>query len=165
MATGYKGKVYFTSTDPKATLPYTSQSEYTFTTGSKGDKGTHTFSGFILATAGSQTITVTSGSISATTSAITVNPATPISIQIAPTTSTITAGSKQAYTATATDFYGNSWSVTALTSWSVTTGAGGSWSGNSYTSAQAGTWSITGGYLGLYSTGISNSKSRNSHQA
>lgn len=67
VATSFKGTIYFTSTDPKATLPYTSQSEYTFTTGSKGDKGVHTFSGFILATAGSQTITVTSGSISAAT--------------------------------------------------------------------------------------------------
>ncbi len=152
MATSFKGTIYFTSTDPKATLPYTSQSEYTFTTGSKGDKGVHTFSGFILATAGSQTITVTSGSISAATSVITVNPATPISIQISPTTATVTAGSNQAYTATATDFYGNSWSVTALTSWSITAGAGGSWSGNVYTSATTGTWTITGGYLGLYDT-------------
>ena len=30
VATDYTGKVYFTSTDPKATLPYTSQCEYAF---------------------------------------------------------------------------------------------------------------------------------------
>ena len=150
--TNYNGKVYFTSTDSKATLPYTSQCLYAFKAGSKGDQGVHTFSGFIFATAGSQSITITSGSISATTSAITVSSGAPISIQIAPTTSTVTAGSKQAYSATATDFYGNSWSVTALATWGVTTGADGSWSGNSYTSAQAGTWSITSGYSGLYCT-------------
>ena len=77
VAVGFSGKVYFTSTDRTATLPYASQSEYTFTTGSKGDKGVHTFSGFILTTAGSQTLTITSGSTLATTNAITVNHATP----------------------------------------------------------------------------------------
>ncbi len=149
VATGYNGKVYFTSTDPKATVPYTSQSKYTFTTGSKGDKGVHTFSGFNLASAGSQTITVTDGSISLTTNAIKVNPASPTKIQIAPKTATITAGSTQAYTAAVTDYYGNSWDVTTLTSWSNTAGAGGSWSGNIYTCAKMGTWKITGVLSGL----------------
>ncbi len=89
-------------------MPYTSQSKYAFTTTTKGDRGIHTFSGFNLVTAGSQTITVTDGSISATTNAITVNPSSPTRIQIAPKTATVTAGSKQAYTATVTDYYGNS---------------------------------------------------------
>jgi hypothetical protein len=76
--TDYTGQVYFTSTDPHpATLPYTSGSKYTFT-GSGGDNGAHTFSGtgFSLFTTTSQTITVTDGAISATSSSITVTPAT-----------------------------------------------------------------------------------------
>jgi len=150
IAIGYKGTVYFTSIDPKATLPYTSQKPYTFTTGSKGDKGVHTFSGFNLVTAGSQTITVTDGKISASTSAIAVNPASPIQIAIAPKTATVTAGGKQAYTATATDYYGNSWNITSLTSWSIDIGAGGSWSGTTYTSARRGIWTVTGAYLGFH---------------
>ena len=133
--TNYKGKVYFTSTDPKATMPYTSQNPYTFTTGSKGDKGVHTFSGFNLETAGSQTITVTDGSILATTSTTTVNCGSPTGISISPTTSTIVAGSTQSYNAKAIDQCGNSWDVTTLATWGISYGAGGSWSGNIYTSS------------------------------
>lgn len=58
---GYTGNVYFTSTDGQAVLPYTSGSKYTFTA---NDGGTHTFSNFVLKTAGSQTITVTDSSAS-----------------------------------------------------------------------------------------------------
>ncbi len=152
VATGFKGSVYFTSTDPKATLPYTAQCEYTYTTGSKGDKGVHTFSGFNLVTAGSQTITVTDVTSSATTSAITVNDASPTQIQIAPKTATVIAGSKQTCTATATDYYGNLWVVTSLTSWSISTGAGGSWSANTYTSSLSGTWAVTGSYSNVVGT-------------
>jgi hypothetical protein len=72
--TDYTGQVYFTSTDNAATLPYTSTMKFTF---SSGDAGVHTFAGtsFTLNIAGAQTVTVTDGTISATTSAITVNPA------------------------------------------------------------------------------------------
>ena len=147
--TSYRGSVYFTSTDPKATLPYTAQKEYTF---SASDKGVHTFSGFNLVTAGSQTITVTDGTSSATSTQITVSPSAVVSIQTSPKTSSIISGSNQVYTATATDYYGNSWDVTALASWSITTGASGSWSGNTYTSAQAGTWTVTGSYSSHCST-------------
>ena len=147
--TDYSGKVYFTSTDLKATVPYTSVSKYKFT-GASGDKGVHTFSGFNLVTAGSQTITVTDGSIHVTTNAVAVNPAAPRQIQISPKTATITAGTNQAYTTTATDYYCNTWDVSAMSSWSITAGAGGSWSNNVYTSAQSGTWTVTGSYAGLY---------------
>ena len=70
----YTGSVYFTSTDPQAVLPKTSTSKYTFTA---GDNGVHTFvaSGFTLKTTPSQTINVTDGSKSTTSSSITVNPA------------------------------------------------------------------------------------------
>ncbi len=72
--TGYTGQVYFVSTDSQAILPYTSGSKYTFVS---GDNGVHTFAGtgFTLKTAGSQTITVTDGSVFATSNSITVNPA------------------------------------------------------------------------------------------
>jgi len=152
VATGFAGKVYFTSTDPKATLPYNAQCEYTYTTGSKGDKGVHTFSGFNLVTAGSQTITVTDVTSSATSSATTVNDAVPTQIQVAPNTATVIAGSKQTYTATATDYYGNSWVITSSSTWSISTGAKGSWSANTYTSALSGTWTVTGSYSNLVAT-------------
>jgi len=48
---GYTGTVHFTSSDGSATLP----ANYTFIA---GDNGAHTFTGVVLATPGSQTITV-----------------------------------------------------------------------------------------------------------
>ena len=54
VATGYTGTVHFTSTDSSASLP----ANYTFTTGSAKDNGTHTFTATLKAT-GSQTITAT----------------------------------------------------------------------------------------------------------
>ena len=76
VATNYVGSVYFTFTDTQATLPYTSTSKYTFTSGTGDDNGVHTFAGtgFTLKTAGSQTITVTTGTVSKTSNSITVNP-------------------------------------------------------------------------------------------
>jgi hypothetical protein len=52
--TGYTGTVHFTSSDPHAVLP----ADYTFTTGTGGDNGVHTFSA-TLVTAGSQRLTAT----------------------------------------------------------------------------------------------------------
>lgn len=83
--TDYVGQVYFTSTDPQVVLPYTSGSKYTFTV---GDAGVHTFTGagFTLKTAGSQTISVTDGTVSLTSFPITVSPAAvPITITSDPT--------------------------------------------------------------------------------
>jgi hypothetical protein len=76
---GYTGSIYFMSTDMQATLPYTSILKYTFTgSGTGKDNGVHSFpgSGFVLKIAGSQTITVTDGAISKTSSPISVTPAT-----------------------------------------------------------------------------------------
>jgi hypothetical protein len=56
--TGYQGTVTFSITDPDTgvVLP----ADYTFTTGSGGDNGVHTFSdGVTLITVGNQTLTVT----------------------------------------------------------------------------------------------------------
>src|SRR5439155_27256070 len=51
---GYTGTVHFTSTDLQAVLP----SNYTFTSAPSGDSGVHTFTGVMLKTAGTQTISV-----------------------------------------------------------------------------------------------------------
>jgi hypothetical protein len=68
-ATGYTGTVQFTSTDPKAGLP----APYTFTTGSGGDNGVHTFvNGLTLNTAGSQTIRATDKATSSITGSTTM---------------------------------------------------------------------------------------------
>jgi hypothetical protein len=70
-ASGYRGTVHFTSSDPQAALPTT---DYTFTA---ADAGVHTFS-VTLKTAGTQSITATdtaAGSITGSQSGITVTPA------------------------------------------------------------------------------------------
>jgi streptogramin lyase len=59
-ATDYRGTTHFTSSDPQAVLP----ADYTFTA---ADNGVHTFSGVILRSAGSQTITASSGVIGVVT--------------------------------------------------------------------------------------------------
>jgi hypothetical protein len=51
-ATGYRGTIHFTSTDSQAVLP----GDYAFVA---GDAGSHLFSGVILQTAGTQSITAT----------------------------------------------------------------------------------------------------------
>ena len=73
----------------------------------------------------------------------------PVGITIGPNSASVTAGSNQAFTATASDSYGNVWDVTALTGWSVSSGAEGSWINNQYTAAVAGNWIITGTYSRL----------------
>jgi len=146
--TDYTGQVYFTSTDTQAALPYTSGSKYQFLL---GDGGIHTFAGtgFILKTAGSWTITVTDGTISAQSTPITVNAGALDHVVVSPKSATVTTGATQTYTAEAFDAYGNSLGdVSASTSWSIELGAGGSWSGNVYTSANVGTWIVTGTYSG-----------------
>jgi streptogramin lyase len=56
----YLGLVHFSSSDPQATLP----ADDTFTA---GDHGTHTFSGIVFGTAGSQTLTASNGGIGSVT--------------------------------------------------------------------------------------------------
>ena len=65
VATGYRGTVHFTSSDPQATLP----ANYTFTA---ADAGSHAF-GVTLKTAGAQTVTV--GDTAAATLTATSTPA------------------------------------------------------------------------------------------
>ena len=58
VATGYTGTVHFTSSDSQATPGSGLPPNYTFTTGTGDDNGSHTFSA-TLKTAGAQSITVT----------------------------------------------------------------------------------------------------------
>jgi hypothetical protein len=98
---GYAGKVHFTSSDPAASLP----ADYTFT----ADSGTHTFTGVVLLTAGSQTVTVAdAANPSANGSAsITITPSAAGSFRVSGYPSAVTAGASASFTVTAVDAYGN----------------------------------------------------------
>ncbi|MBN2098422.1 MAG: hypothetical protein JW753_02370, partial [Dehalococcoidia bacterium] len=79
-------------------------------------------------------------------------------IFISPDSSVISAGNSQTYTAQSFDEFDNPIGtvpeVTASTSFSIDTGAGGSWAANVYTSQTAGTWIVTGTYSGFTDTAI-----------
>src|SRR5207245_2340017 len=103
-ATTYTGTLHFSSSDPAAVLP----ADYTFTTGTGGDNGTHQFQGVALKTAGTQTITATDTKTGAITGSatVTVGPAAAASLTLSGLTSA-TAGTAQSATVTAKDAYGN----------------------------------------------------------
>ncbi len=101
-ATGYRGTVHFTSSDPQAVLP----ADYTFTA---ADNGVHTFSA-TLKTAGLQSITATdtmNASIAGTQSGIVVNPAATSALEVTNYPSPTTAGAVGAMLVTAVDAFGN----------------------------------------------------------
>ncbi len=75
-----------------------------------------------------------------------VERADPEKLEIYPKTSTIDAGEKQEFVATAYDKEGNEFNVTEESEWSIEEGAGGSWEYNVYTGEIAGEWTITGTY-------------------
>ncbi len=136
----YTGSIYFTSSDPVAILPYNSSSKYTFVS---GDNGSHTFSGFTLKTTPSQTISVTDGSISKSSSSIIVNAAALDHFDFSTITSPQPAGTAiTGITVTAKDSYENT--VTSYASSTVLTetdgGAGGSVTQSPVTFAN-GVWS------------------------
>ena len=144
VATGYAGTVKITSSDSQAVLPANAGLT----------NGVGSFS-VTLKTAGSQSITATdtvTSSITGSQTGITVNDGAAVSIAVSPATASITAGNPETYTATATDAYGNSWAVTGSVTWSISSGAGGSWSGNVYTSHTAGTFTVTGTVSGVQGT-------------
>ena len=102
--------------------------------------------------AGTWTVTGTYSGLTDIAS-LTVNVGPLHHIVISPDSATIVAGNSQAYTAQSFDQFDNLIAdVTASTTFSVTSGAGGSWAANVYTSASAGTWTITGTYLALTDT-------------
>ena len=153
--TDYSGQVYFTSTDGSAILPYTSGGKYTFTA---GDNGTHTFpgTGFTLKTAGSQTVTLTDGTVSVISSAITVAAATKNKLLwvTQPASLVLTGATWTTFTIEITDAYGNRTTDTdevtiapsSLTLGGTTTQAasGGLATFNNITCSTAGTITITG---------------------
>ncbi|MGA2682463.1 MAG: hypothetical protein ABSF44_11775 [Candidatus Bathyarchaeia archaeon] len=152
-ATGYTGTVHFNSSDSgvAVNLP----SNYVFQT---LDNGTKSFS-LALVTASAQSITATdtaNSTITGSQTGITVTHAASVAnVVVSPAGSTVTAGLSTPFSATASDMYGNAWDVTSSTTWSVSSGAGGSWSSNIYTSAKAGSWTVTGTYASTaYTTGL-----------
>jgi hypothetical protein len=100
LATGYTGKVHFTSSDPNANLPR----DYTFTS---GDQGSHTFSA-TLVTPGAQSLTVTditSAAVHGSQQAAVVVVATQFVVSgLLPS---LTAGAPYHFTVTAEDAYGD----------------------------------------------------------
>lgn len=135
-ATGYTGSVTFTSSSVLASLP----SVYTFT---GGDAGVHTFTGVLLNTAGSKTITATDGVKTGTSSAITVSAGPLDHLSLSPASSSVAAGSTKTYYATGFDVYGNSkGSVTGATTFTID--GTGSCSTNQCGSNDAGVYTVTG---------------------
>jgi hypothetical protein len=102
--------------------------------------------------AGSDSITATDGAITGTSNTFTVTHSSVVSIAVSPVTQTISAGASQTYSATAADLFGNTWDVTGLVTWSIDSGAGGSWSGATYTSANAGSWTVKATLGEVYGT-------------
>ena len=101
-ATGYRGTVHFTSTDPAAVLP----ADYTF---GPGDAGVHTFS-VTLKKAGTQAVRARDTVASAITgvqNGISVTPAAAATLVVSGLSSPRTAGAAGTITVTARDAYGN----------------------------------------------------------
>jgi hypothetical protein len=101
-ATGYRGTVHFTSTDPKAVLP----ANYPFTA---ADNGAHTFPGVTLKAAGTRTVTATDTQTATLKGhqIVTVNPAAVSKFVVSGFPSSTTAGVAHGFTVKATDAYGN----------------------------------------------------------
>ncbi|MFL5322113.1 MAG: kelch repeat-containing protein, partial [Myxococcaceae bacterium] len=98
--TNFAGTVTFTSTDPAATIP----PPIVFT-GSEGGSGTSAAA--TLRTAGTQTFTATSGSVSGAHAPITVTAGPAAALALIGFPSTTIAGVSQPFTVTARDAYGN----------------------------------------------------------
>ena len=97
------GTVHFTSSDSQADLP----ADYTFTA---ADAGTHVFTGVILKTAGTQSVTATdtkTATIKGSQIGIVVNPAAVKTLVVSGLSSPRTAGTIGSIRVTATDAYGN----------------------------------------------------------
>jgi YVTN family beta-propeller protein len=144
VATGYLGTVAVSSSDSQAGLPANA--------GLSSGVGSFTVT---LNTAGSQSITATdtvTTSITGSQTGITVTHTSAVSIAVSPSSASITAEASQAFTAAAQDAYGNTWDVTNSVTWSINSGAGGSWSGAAYTSANAGSWTVTASLGGVFGT-------------
>jgi adhesin/invasin len=102
VATGYTGTVRFTSTDGAATLP----ADYTFVAGDAGQKS---FTGVVLRTAGTQTVTVTDTASATLTDSLTVDVDSGAATQLVLTVpaTPVTAGSAFSVQVTLRDDSGN----------------------------------------------------------
>ncbi len=102
-ATGYNGKVHFTSDDAQAALP----ADYTFIA---GDSGVRTFATISLKSIGTWSVTATdtvNATITGAQSGIVINPASATTLVITGISSPRTAGSVGSITVTARDAFGN----------------------------------------------------------
>ena len=89
-------------------------------------------------------VTATQGVISGT-ALVNLAPGNPYTLTLQPPTAVISAGTKITYTASALDVYGNSiGNITAGTTFSIASGAGGSFAGNAVTPTVRNTWIVTG---------------------
>jgi len=77
---------------------------------------------------------------------------TPSTITVSPATASLTDASSVNFTAVATGANGNTWDVTSVASWSISSGAGGSWSGSTYFPGKLGNWTVTASYAGVQSS-------------
>jgi hypothetical protein len=103
--TNFAGNVVFSSTDPQAVF---TPPNYTYTTGPGGDNGIHTFfGGSTLKTAGTQSITATSGAVTGSQSGITVTPNVATHFVVDQYPALTTAGIANNFRVTALDAYGN----------------------------------------------------------
>lgn len=84
--------------------------------------------------------------------AITVRYPEATSITVGPDPEAVAAGQTATYAATAHRDTFPDWDVTDLTTFSISAGAGGSWTGNVYTSSTTGHWTVTGNYEALSDT-------------
>lgn len=150
--TGYTGTIHFTSTDSAATLP----ADYTFTS---TDAGSHTFSGVVLHTTGSQTVTATGAvnvGFTGTSSAITVGTASNnFSIAASPSAISIAQGGSGSSTISTAVTSGSAATVSlalsgvpsgvtaGLSPASVTAGGSSTLSISVGTSATPGTYTLT----------------------
>ena len=103
--TGFQGTVHVTSTDPTAVLP----ADYTYTTGTGADNGSHTFSVTFRST-GTWTVTFTSPTLTPTTSPgiIVSQWKLAITSSSVPNSGSVTAGTALTFTVQAQDASGNS---------------------------------------------------------
>jgi uncharacterized repeat protein (TIGR01451 family) len=96
------------------------------------------------AVAASRLVTATQGAISGT-ALVNLAPGNPYTLTLQPPTAVISAGTKITYTASALDVYGNSiGNITAGTTFSIASGAGGVFAGNAVTPTVRNTWIVTG---------------------
>ncbi|MBX9626525.1 MAG: FG-GAP-like repeat-containing protein, partial [Gemmataceae bacterium] len=99
--TGYAGTVHFTSDDPGAVLP----ADYTFV---PSDNGVHVFTGAVLKTAGSRTVTAAGPGGTATgTATVLVSPAAAAAFALTDYPAAVAAGDPKHLTVTAYDAFGN----------------------------------------------------------